>query len=120
MLKLKTTKTLNLLNEWQEFSNKWKKETPKINEIKLDFLEKAEEEYGIVLEIRSKKIEMKREKKRIEREIVEIEGIHLKEVSVAKKLFEFDKLVIISHFKGHPQAGFGGALKQLGIGCVAK
>ncbi|MFX1452028.1 MAG: DUF362 domain-containing protein [Promethearchaeota archaeon] len=58
--------------------------------------------------------------KGIERKVVNIDGIHLKEVSVAKKLFEFDKLVIISHFKGHPQAGFGGALKQLGIGCVVK
>jgi uncharacterized Fe-S center protein len=56
----------------------------------------------------------------LDRKVVKIEGIHFKEVSVAKKLFEFDKLVIISHFKGHPQAGFGGALKNLGIGCVAK
>ena len=56
----------------------------------------------------------------IDRKVVNIEGIHLKEVSVAKHLFDFDKLVIVSHFKGHPQAGFGGALKQLGIGCVTK
>ncbi|MFX1241205.1 MAG: DUF362 domain-containing protein [Promethearchaeota archaeon] len=56
----------------------------------------------------------------IDRRVVEIDGIHLKEVSVANNLFEFDKLVIISHFKGHPQAGFGGALKQLGIGCITK
>jgi uncharacterized Fe-S center protein len=59
-------------------------------------------------------------KEGIERKVVEIDGIHFNEVSVAKSLFEFDKLVIISHFKGHPQAGFGGALKQLGIGCVTK
>jgi hypothetical protein len=51
---------------------------------------------------------------------VKIDGIHLKEVSVASDLFDFDKLIIISHFKGHPQAAFGGALKQLGIGCVTK
>ena len=56
----------------------------------------------------------------IDRQVVNVEGIHLKEVSVAKHLFDFDKLVIVSHFKGHPQAGFGGALKQLGIGCVSK
>jgi uncharacterized Fe-S center protein len=56
----------------------------------------------------------------IDRRVVEIDGIHLKDVSVANNLFEFDKLVIISHFKGHPQAGFGGALKQLGIGCITK
>ena len=51
---------------------------------------------------------------------VEIDGIHLKNVSVGSGIFKFDKLIIISHFKGHPQAGFGGAFKQLGIGCVTK
>jgi uncharacterized Fe-S center protein len=56
----------------------------------------------------------------LDRKVVTIEGIHFKEVSVAKDFFEFDKFVIVSHFKGHPQAGYGGALKNLGIGCVAK
>jgi len=56
----------------------------------------------------------------INRKIVKIDGIHFKEVSVAAGLFSFDKLVVISHFKGHPLAGFGGALKQLGMGCVTK
>ena len=56
----------------------------------------------------------------IDRKIVKINGIELKQVSVAKKLFEYDKLVVISHFKGHPFAGHGGALKQLGLGCVTK
>jgi uncharacterized Fe-S center protein len=51
---------------------------------------------------------------------IQIDGIHLKDVSVASELFDFDKMVVISHFKGHPQATFGGALKQLGIGCVTK
>ncbi len=55
-----------------------------------------------------------------DRKVVKIDGIQFKEISVAKNLFDYDKLVIVSHFKGHPQAGFGGALKQLGIGCVAK
>lgn len=55
-----------------------------------------------------------------DRKIVNIDGIHFKEVSVAAKLFDFDKLVVISHFKGHPMGAFGGALKQLGIGCVSK
>ena len=56
----------------------------------------------------------------IKREIVDINGITLKKVSVGKDLFNYDKLLVVSHFKGHPQAGFGGALKQLGIGCVTK
>lgn len=56
----------------------------------------------------------------IDRKIVKIDGIHFKEVSVASGLFSFDKLVVISHFKGHAIAGFGGVLKQLGMGCVTK
>ncbi|NVM16861.1 MAG: DUF362 domain-containing protein [Candidatus Lokiarchaeota archaeon] len=56
----------------------------------------------------------------IKREIVELDGISLKKVSLGKDLFNYDKLIVVSHFKGHPQAGFGGALKQLGIGCVTK
>ncbi|NHI91649.1 MAG: DUF362 domain-containing protein [Candidatus Lokiarchaeota archaeon] len=58
--------------------------------------------------------------KGIDREIVSISGLQLNEVSVAAGLLEFDKIVVISHFKGHGAAGFGGALKQLGIGCVTK
>ncbi|MFX1398877.1 MAG: DUF362 domain-containing protein [Promethearchaeota archaeon] len=49
-----------------------------------------------------------------------IDGSQLKKVSIASELFDFDKIVVISHFKGHVQAGYGGALKQLGIGCVSK
>jgi len=49
-----------------------------------------------------------------------IDGIHFKDVSVAAGLFDYDKIVVISHFKGHPQAGFGGAMKNLGIGCTPK
>ncbi len=56
----------------------------------------------------------------IDGKVVKINGIHFKEISVAAGLFDFDKLVVISHFKGHPYGGFGGALKQLGLGCVTK
>jgi len=51
---------------------------------------------------------------------IEIDGLQFKKVSVGKDLYNFDKLVVVSHFKGHPQATFGGALKQMGIGCVSK
>ncbi len=50
--------------------------------------------------------------------IIEIGGIQLKKVSVASRIYDYDKLVVISHFKGHGFGGFGGALKNLGIGCV--
>jgi hypothetical protein len=42
------------------------------------------------------------------------------EIAVAGRLREFDKMVLASHFKGHISAGFGGAIKNLGIGCVSK
>ncbi len=49
-----------------------------------------------------------------------IDGNLLKEVYIAGRLREFDYMVLATHFKGHSGAGFGGALKNLGIGCVAK
>jgi uncharacterized Fe-S center protein len=56
----------------------------------------------------------------IDGKMVDIDGIKLKKVPVASGLFDYDKLVILSRFKGHPQAGMGGAMKNLGIGCVNK
>ncbi|MHA1804727.1 MAG: DUF362 domain-containing protein [Promethearchaeota archaeon] len=53
-------------------------------------------------------------------EIQKIEGKRFQEVLVAGRLREFDHLILASHFKGHVGAGFGGAIKNLGIGCVAK
>lgn len=35
---------------------------------------------------------------------------------VGKKLANYDSLLVLSHFKGHPMGGYGGALKQLSIG----
>ena len=53
--------------------------------------------------------------KGVDGKLVEYDGIHIKEVAVASGLFEFDKLVVASRFKGHPQMGFGGAMKNVGI-----
>lgn len=38
---------------------------------------------------------------------------------VGKNLANYDSLLVLSHFKGHPMGGFGGALKQLSIGCAS-
>ena len=46
-------------------------------------------------------------------------GTHLNENYVGKKLNKYDSMLIISHFKGHPMGGYGGALKQLSIGCAS-
>ena len=47
------------------------------------------------------------------------EGIHLKEDFLGKNIEKYDSMLVISHFKGHPMGGFGGALKQLSIGCAS-
>ncbi|MBR2615709.1 MAG: DUF362 domain-containing protein [Clostridia bacterium] len=38
---------------------------------------------------------------------------------VGEAIGEFDSLLVLSHFKGHPMGGFGGALKQLSIGMAS-
>lgn len=38
---------------------------------------------------------------------------------VGKDLKKYDGLIVLSHFKGHPMGGYGGALKQLSIGCAS-
>lgn len=44
------------------------------------------------------------------------EGKRIKQNFVGKDLANYDSALILSHFKGHPAGGFGGALKQLSIG----
>ena len=43
-------------------------------------------------------------------------GKKIKKNFVGKDLVNYDATLILSHFKGHPMGGFGGALKQLSIG----
>ena len=46
-------------------------------------------------------------------------GKVLKENFVGKNLKNYDSMLVLSHFKGHPMGGYGGALKQLSIGCAS-
>ena len=46
-------------------------------------------------------------------------GKIIKENFVGKHIDDYDSLLVLSHFKGHPMGGFGGALKQLSIGCAS-
>lgn len=38
---------------------------------------------------------------------------------VGKNIDKYDSMLVLSHFKGHPMGGYGGALKQLSIGCAS-
>lgn len=46
-------------------------------------------------------------------------GKMLKENYVGKNLANYDSMLVLSHFKGHAMGGYGGALKQLSIGCAS-
>ena len=47
-------------------------------------------------------------------------GVFLKHTWMGKRLTEFDKCIVISHFKGHSQGVYGGAIKNCGIGMGSK
>lgn len=46
-------------------------------------------------------------------------GNIIKENFLGKNITNYDSMLVISHFKGHPMGGYGGALKQLSIGCAS-
>ena len=47
------------------------------------------------------------------------EGKVIKKNYVGKNLANYSSLLVLSHFKGHPMGGYGGALKQLSIGIAS-
>ena len=46
-------------------------------------------------------------------------GYHLKVNYVGDHLKNYDSMLVLSHFKGHPMGGFGGALKNISIGIAS-
>ncbi|HZX35279.1 MAG TPA: DUF362 domain-containing protein [Thermodesulfobacteriota bacterium] len=51
---------------------------------------------------------------------VEVNGKHLKEAIIAKEIISSDGIVCLTHFKCHELTGFGGALKNMGMGCASR
>ena len=49
-----------------------------------------------------------------------VSGCSLDKIKIARKIADADSLVVLSHVKGHEQAGFGGAIKNVAMGCVTK
>ena len=47
------------------------------------------------------------------------DGRKIQKDFVGKDIANYDSMLVLSHFKGHPMGGFGGALKQLSIGCAS-
>lgn len=46
-------------------------------------------------------------------------GLLIKKNYVGKNIEKYNSMIVLSHFKGHPMGGYGGALKQLSIGCAS-
>ena len=46
-------------------------------------------------------------------------GKVLRENHLGKNIENYDSMLVLAHFKGHPAGGYGGALKQLAIGCAS-
>jgi len=51
---------------------------------------------------------------------VKIEQKHCKHVYIGSEIINADALISVAHFKGHDLAGFGGTLKNLGMGCASR
>lgn len=49
---------------------------------------------------------------------VEIRQKHFKSVKIASDIVSADSMIVMSHFKGHIMAGFGGSIKNLAMGCA--
>ena len=49
-----------------------------------------------------------------------LEGVRKGKVFIAKGIVNLDALLVLSHTTGHIQAGYGGTIKNLGLGCVTK
>ena len=50
---------------------------------------------------------------------IEIDGQYCKAPKIGAAIADADIIISMNHFKGHEQAGFGGALKNLGMGCAS-
>ena len=46
-------------------------------------------------------------------------GKWFKDVAVGKNIMNYDSMLVLTHFKGHPMGGFGGSLKNIAIGCAS-
>ncbi len=51
---------------------------------------------------------------------VPIKGKHIKKAFIGKEICEADAFVSVAHFKGHELAGFGGTIKNVGMGCASR
>ena len=54
--------------------------------------------------------------KGLDEELVPVDGEYIKEAKIGKALMDADVFISLTHFKGHEMTGFGGAIKNIGMG----
>ena len=47
-------------------------------------------------------------------------GVHVQKAKIGRAIMDADVFISLTHFKGHDQTGFGGALKNIGMGCGSR
>lgn len=52
--------------------------------------------------------------------LVPVDGEYVKEAKIGHAIMDADVIISLTHFKGHEMAGFGGALKNIGMGCGSR
>ncbi len=52
--------------------------------------------------------------------LVPIDGKYVKEAKIGQAIMDADVFISLTHFKGHEATGFGGALKNIGMGCGSR
>lgn len=53
-------------------------------------------------------------------QIVPIDGEYVKEAKIGRAVMDADVFISLAHFKGHEATGFGGAFKNIGMGCGSR
>lgn len=53
-------------------------------------------------------------------ELVPVNGEYVKEAKIGQAIMDADIFISLTHFKGHEATGFGGALKNIGMGCGSR
>ena len=52
--------------------------------------------------------------------LVPIDGDYVKEAKIGRAIMDADIFISLTHFKGHESTGFGGTLKNIGMGCGSR
>lgn len=77
-------------------------------------------EHGFTKDVTGVDIIIPDDLKKYETVEISIDQKHIKKAKVGKFFIDCDALVAISHFKGHMLTGFGGAIKNIGMGCATR